>query len=65
MQKVLGETAVFLRHVDAIEQEGGRLGPFDRGDLATGLPPAVVDRLRADGTLGVFDYPMLLEDLFP
>jgi len=65
VQKVLGKTLVFLRRVDAIEQEGSRVGPFDKGDVASGLPPALVERLRAEGALGAFDYPMLMEDLFP
>jgi len=64
VQKVLGKTPVFLRHVDAIDREGGRMGPFDRGDPAGSLPPEILEKLRAEGALGLFDYPMLVEELF-
>jgi electron transfer flavoprotein beta subunit len=65
VQKFLGRSTVFLKHVDPIEQDGKRLGPFERGDLADGLPTPLIEKLRADGVVGGFDLPMLVEDLFP
>ena len=65
VQKILGKSLVFLKHVDALEDVGKRLGPFEKGDLATSLPPTLAEKLRAEGKVGVFNYAALLEDLFP
>ena len=65
VQKVLGKSLVFTRRLDAFDFQGKRVGPFERGDLATALQTQLLEKLRADGSVGVFDYPALLEDLFP
>ena len=64
VQKILGKSLVFLRHVDALDHEGKKLGPFETGDLASSLPQALVGKLQEEGRIGVFDYPHLVEDLF-
>ncbi len=65
VQKTVGKSLVFLQHVDAFDQGGKKFGPFDRGDLATVLPPAAAEQLRTEGKVGTFGYQSLLEDLFP
>ena len=64
VQKFLGKTTVFVKHVDAMEQGGMKVGPFERGDVADSLLPSAAEKLRTNGSVGVFDYKMLLEDLF-
>jgi len=63
VQKVLGESMIFLRKVDPIDLDGVRHGPFDRGDLADSLPAALLADLKAQGAVGLFDDSMLAEEL--
>jgi electron transfer flavoprotein beta subunit len=63
VQKVVGESMIFLRRVEPIELDGVKHGPFDRGDLADSLPIALLDDLRAQGAVGLFDDNMLAEEL--
>ena len=64
VQKFLGQSLVFLKPVPQTEFEGKKLGPFDRGQLASDLPPALLAKLRDDGAVGVFGYEMLAGELF-
>ncbi|HME18531.1 MAG TPA: hypothetical protein VKF15_02205 [Nitrososphaerales archaeon] len=63
VQKVVGESMIFLRRVEPVELDGVRHGPFDRGDLADSLPKALLDDLKAQGAVGQFDDSMLVEEL--
>jgi electron transfer flavoprotein beta subunit len=63
VQKQIGKSVVFLKEVEAFDQGGVKYGPFDKGDLAEGLPSEVVDLLRERSALGTFDYGMLVEEM--
>ena len=63
VQKSVGSTQVFLKAVEKTEFEGKAYGPYSRGDVAADVPEGLVARLRADGSVGVFDVPMLAEEL--
>lgn len=63
VQKKLGETVVFVKPVDQFEFESKKYGPFTPGDLASGLPEAALQKLQADGSLGVFGIDMLAKEL--
>ena len=63
VQKRVGSTPVFLKEVDKAEFEGKAYGPFTRGDLAIELPDGLAARLKAEGSVGLFDVPMLAEEL--
>ena len=63
VQKVLGESMVFLRRVEPVDLDGVRHGPFDRGDLADSLPTALMADLKSQGAVGLFDDEMLAEEL--
>ena len=65
VQKMLGQSVVFLRQAPQLEFEGKSYGPFARGDLATGLPEELLAKLKADGTTGRFTEELLAEELFP
>jgi len=65
VQKILGRSRVFTKRFEASDIDGQRLGPFDKGDLADGLPGALAEKLEAEGTIAPFDYRRFLEDLFP
>ena len=63
VQKKVGETAVFLKRVEQFDFEAKKYGPYGAGDPASGLPPAALDRLKAEGSVGVFDTAMLAREL--
>ena len=63
VQKVLGESMIFLKRVEPIDLDGVKHGPFDRGDLADSLPQALLDDLKAQGAVALFDESMLAEEL--
>ena len=63
VQKSVGSTQVFLKAVEKTEFEGKAYGPYSRGDVAADVPEGLAARLRADGSVGVFDVPMLAEEL--
>jgi electron transfer flavoprotein beta subunit len=63
VQKVVDKSRVFLARSDEIELEGKKYGPFDRGDLADGLPQSLLQRFSEAGLLGTFSYEMMKEDL--
>ena len=63
VQKTVGISLVFLRDVAKLEHEGLNFGPFAKGDLASGLPDSLVARLRSEGSLGVFDFALLSQEL--
>jgi len=65
VQKVVGRSLVFLSHLDRIELDGKAYGPFDKGDLADGLPEQLIGQLRANGSVGPFTMEALTEELFP
>lgn len=64
VQKLVGRSNVFVGHSDEVEFEGKKFGPFDRGDLADGLPIGLLQQLTARGLTGSFTYEMMREDLF-
>jgi len=63
VQKTVGSTLVFLKKTESLEFEGKKYGPFAPGDLANGLPEAMVSSLKANGVVGVFGYDLLAEEL--
>jgi len=63
VQKTVGSTLVFLKKAESLEFEGKKYGPFAPGDLASGLPEAVVSSLKANGVVGVFGYDLLAEEV--
>ena len=63
VQKKVGESLVFVRRVEQFEFESKKYGPFSAGDLPNGLPGQAVEKLKADGALGVFDVEMLAKEL--
>ncbi|MBI3858726.1 MAG: hypothetical protein HY296_00585 [Thaumarchaeota archaeon] len=64
VQKALGRSIVFITKNPKVEFGGKDYGPFEKGDLADGLPEGVLAGLKADGALGVFSYEMLVEEIF-
>jgi len=64
VQKALGSTFVFLKGGEQVEFGGKKYGPFSKGDLTNGLPPEMVADLKANGSVGVFSYEMLAQELF-
>lgn len=64
VQKLVGKSLVFSRRVESLVVDGKTLGPFDRGDLAEGLPDGLLAKLREDGSLTLFSYDMLAGELF-
>ena len=63
VQKTVGVSQVFLGAVGRTDFEGKPYGPFARGDLASGLPDGLLERLKSDGSVGTFDVRMLAEEL--
>ncbi len=63
VQKVLGKSLVFTEKVGPLESGVAKYGPFDKGDLADGLPAELVTSLKAQGTVSVFSRDMLAEEL--
>ncbi|MDE1858622.1 MAG: hypothetical protein KGI26_06130 [Thaumarchaeota archaeon] len=63
VQKKVGETMVFLKRVEQFEFETKKYGPYAPGDLASGLPTGAIDKLRSEGSVGVFDTSMLAREL--
>jgi electron transfer flavoprotein beta subunit len=64
VQKFLNQSLVFVKPVPQLEFEGKKCGPFEKGQLAADLPQGLVTRLRGDGSVGVFNYELLAEELF-
>lgn len=64
VQKFLNQSLVFLKLVPQVEFEGKKYGPFERGQLAADIPQGLTTRFREDGSVGVFGYGMLAEELF-
>ncbi|HUI85978.1 MAG TPA: hypothetical protein VLY21_02335 [Nitrososphaerales archaeon] len=64
VQKVIGKSLVFSRRVDSMVVEGKTLGPFERGDLADGVPADLLAKLRQDGSVALFTYEMMTGELF-
>jgi electron transfer flavoprotein beta subunit len=64
VQKKVGESLVFLKRVDQFDFDSKKYGPFAPGDLAVGVPDGALSRLRADGSVGVFELAMLAGELF-
>jgi electron transfer flavoprotein beta subunit len=64
IQKILNQSLVFLKLIPQVEFEEKKYGPFKRGQLAADIPKGLTTRFRADGSVGVFDYGMLAEELF-
>ncbi len=64
VQKFVGKSWVFAVETAQTESDGQKFGPYSRGDLADGLPPALLDSLKAAGTVVVFDHALLAEELF-
>ena len=64
VQKMVDQSLVFFTHIDKMELDGKMYGPFDKGDLADGLPPQLMDQLRANGSVGQFTVQALVEELF-
>ena len=64
IQKSLNHSLVFLKLVPQIEFEGKKYGPFEKGQLVTDIPEGLSTRFKKDGSVGVFGYDMLGEELF-
>jgi electron transfer flavoprotein beta subunit len=64
VQKLLGKSLVFGKRTEAFVLDGKTYGPFERGDLADGLPEPVIAKLNAEGALAPFSYEMLAGELF-
>ena len=64
VQKFLNQSLVFLKAVPQIESDGKKFGPFEKGQLAGDLPPELVSKFKADGSVGLFGYEMLSGELF-
>ena len=63
VQKTLGSTLVFLKRTGQIESGGKKYGPFSQGDLTNGLPAELVASLKTGGSIGLFGYEMLAEEI--
>jgi electron transfer flavoprotein alpha/beta subunit len=64
VQKTVGSTLVFTRKIESIDFDGRKYGPFAPRDLASSLPDTLVARLKAEGSVGIFEHGMLAEELF-
>jgi len=64
VQKYLGKSLVFLERVDKLIFEGKEYPPFERGDLVNNLPEKLVKELMEKGIVGIFNFDMLMEELF-
>ncbi len=64
VQKFLNQSLTFLMAVPQVEFEGKKYGPFEKGQLAADIPQGLETRFREDGSVGVFGYNMLAEELF-
>lgn len=65
VQKKVGESLVFVKDVEEFEFESKKYGPFTPGDIAGDLPDQALQKLKSDGSVGVFDVDMLAKELFP
>ena len=63
VQKKVGESLVFAKQVGQFEFGSKKYGPYAPGDLPNALPPQLLDRLKADGSLALFDVAMLAKEL--
>ena len=64
VQKFVGRSLMFTGDIEMVELDGKKYGPFSRGDIASGLPDALVAKFKADGTLATFGYDLLAGELF-
>ncbi len=64
VQKVVGKSVVFIRMVGEVEEDGIEYGPFERGEMADGLPASLQAKLTSSGALATFTIDMLSEELF-
>ena len=64
VQKVVGTTLVFVKDVAAGDLNGAKYGPFARGDLAAGIPEALLSKFRSEGTVSPLGYDMMPGELF-
>lgn len=64
VQKIVGSSMVFAKDVPAGNLDGVKYGPYSKGDLATGIPDAVMSKLRSDGSVSPFGYVTLAGELF-
>jgi electron transfer flavoprotein beta subunit len=64
VQKFLNKSLVFLKPVLQVEFEGKKYGPFERGQLAVEIPQGLAARFKEEGSVGVFGYGILEEELF-
>lgn len=63
VQKVVGRSLVFLKEHGEVEDNGKKYGPFERGDLADGLPQALLESMKKERDVGVFTTEMLGAEL--
>jgi electron transfer flavoprotein beta subunit len=63
VQKRIGSSLVFLKASEALDFEGKKYGPFAPGDLADALPSGLQTSLKSAGTIGLFGYDALAEEL--
>lgn len=63
VQKVVGKTLVFVKRVDSVEHEGKSYGPFEVGDIAEGLPEALLQKLVMEGNVARFSLDMLVREI--
>lgn len=63
VQKKVGVSLVFTRAVAEGEHGGQKVGPFEKGDLADGLPQAALAALKSEGAVAVFDYAAMAGEL--
>jgi electron transfer flavoprotein beta subunit len=64
VQKIIGRTLVFTQRIEKFQRAGTDFGPFDRGDLASSLPDAVVKELIAKGQVAPFTFDLLQQEMF-
>lgn len=64
VQKFLNKSLVFLESYEKFTFDGKEYGPFSRGDLAAGLPDQILSELKEKRIVGIFDFDILLEELF-
>jgi electron transfer flavoprotein beta subunit len=64
VQKTVGKSLVFTMKTEAVDAGGQKLGPFEVGDLADGLPQTVVDQLLKTGAVATYSIQMLSEEIF-
>jgi len=64
VQKHLDKSLVFLERVDKLTFEGKEYPAFEKGDLVNDLPERLVKELMEKGKVGIFNFDLLIEELF-